>query len=119
VRNQVISSLVGLWFFPGTGSAYAQKVNTDWNHETNFSNYKTYAWLESKHPAPSSLTNRRIIENIEKQLAAKGLRKATNNPDLFVAYNAGVKKQEGGKSTTGRGGDDVQLGCRTPGHSGH
>jgi len=90
--KQVMSILVGSLFLLCAGSAFAQKVNTDWDHEANFSNYKTYAWLESKHPA-SDLNNKRVIENIDKQMAAKGFTKATDNPDVFVVYNAGIKEQ--------------------------
>jgi hypothetical protein len=88
-----MSILVGLLFLCCAGSAFAQKVSTDWDHEANFSNYKTYAWIESKHPASSDLTHKRIIENIDKQLAAKGFTKAADNPDVFVVYNAGLKEQ--------------------------
>ena len=93
MRKQVMSVLVGLLLLGCAGSAFAQKVNTDWDHDASFANYKTYAWTESKHPAPSDLTNKRIIENIDKQLAAKGFTKTTDNPDVFVVYNAGVKEQ--------------------------
>jgi hypothetical protein len=93
MRKQVKIILVGLLFLCCSNNLFAQKVNSDWDHETNFSNYKTYAWLESKHPASSDLTNKRIIENIEKQLAAKGFTKASDNPDVLVVYNAGVKEQ--------------------------
>ena len=41
--KQVMSILVGSLFLLCAGSAFAQKVNTDWDHEANFSNYKTYA----------------------------------------------------------------------------
>ena len=40
----------------GSGSALAQKVNTDYDRSVDFSQYKTYAWLESKNPAPELWT---------------------------------------------------------------
>ena len=75
------------------GSAWAQKVNVDYDHSADFTKYKTYAWMESRNPAPSDLSHRRIVEAIDQQLAAKGLRKVDRNPDLLVVYNAGVKEQ--------------------------
>lgn len=93
MRKQMTSIIAALLFLFCAGSVFAQKVNTDWDHDANFSNYKTYAWIESKHPAASDLTNKRIVENINKQLAAKGFKNATDNPDVFVVYNAGVKEQ--------------------------
>jgi len=93
MRKQVAFTIAGLLFLFCASSIFAQKVNTDWDHEANFSNYKTYAWIESKHPAPSDLSHKRIIENIDKQLAAKGFTKVTDNADVLVVYNAGVKEQ--------------------------
>jgi hypothetical protein len=93
MRKQMISILAGLSFFLCAANTFAQKVNTDWDHEANFSNYKTYAWMESKHPASSDLVNKRIIDNIDKQMAAKGFTKASDKPDVLVVYNAGVKEQ--------------------------
>jgi hypothetical protein len=93
MRKQVTSIIAGLWFFFCASSVFAQKVNTDWDHEANFSNYKTYAWIETKHPAVSDLTNKRIVENIDKQLAAKGFTKVIDNAAALVVYNAGVKEQ--------------------------
>jgi len=49
---------------------------------------RTYAWIESKHRVPSDLMHQRIIDNVEKQLAAKGFQKATSNPDVQALYNA-------------------------------
>jgi hypothetical protein len=74
--------------------AMAQKVNTDWQHGTDFSKFKTYAWGESPHPIQDSIWNQRIIGDIDAQLAAKGMQKVTpdQNPDLIVVYNAGVKQ---------------------------
>ncbi|HTT24936.1 MAG TPA: DUF4136 domain-containing protein [Candidatus Sulfotelmatobacter sp.] len=80
-------------YFLCAGSAFTQKVNTDWDQEAKFSYYKTYAWLESKHPAQSDVLNRCVVENIEKQMTAKGFKKVTDAPDVFVVYTAGVKQR--------------------------
>jgi uncharacterized protein DUF4136 len=73
------------------GSAFAQKITTDYDHSASFSGYKTYAWAEGT-PAKNPLMAQRIVEGIDKQLAAKGLQKVepNDNPDLTVLYHAGV-----------------------------
>ena len=64
--------ILGLCLLLGSGSALAQKVNTDYDRSVDFTHYKTYAWLESKNPAPE-LAHKRIIAAIDEQLAAKGI----------------------------------------------
>lgn len=77
----------------GGVSAWAQKVDVDWNRNLDFSKFKTYAWTESKHPG-KGLWNQRIIDGIDAKLAKVGLKKvdASANPDMEVVYNAGVKE---------------------------
>lgn len=77
-------------------AAIAQKVNSDWQHGTDFSKFKTYAWGESPHPIQDSIWNQRIVGDIDAQLAEKGLQKVSpeQNPDLIVVYNAGVKQNK-------------------------
>jgi hypothetical protein len=73
--------------------ALAQKVSVDWDHDADFSKYKTYAWIESKSPGPE-LAAKRIVAAIESQLAAKGLQKAQgSDADLAVVYNVGAKER--------------------------
>jgi len=77
-----------------SSGAFGQKVNTDWDHSTDFTRYRTYAWLESKNPAGNQLWNQRIVQDIDSQLALKGFRKVDvgQQPDVYVTYNAGVKQ---------------------------
>lgn len=72
----------------------AQKVDVDFNSNVDFSKFKTYGWLESKHPA-KGLWPQRILNGIDKQLQARGLKKVemSENPDLEVVYNSGVKER--------------------------
>jgi hypothetical protein len=77
----------------GASAAWAQKVDVDWDRNADFSKYKTYAWLESKHPG-KGLWNQRIIDGVDAKLAKAGLKKVDSNanPDALVDYNAGVKE---------------------------
>jgi hypothetical protein len=70
-----------------SATAYAQKVNIDYDKKTNFSSYKTYSWAEGT-PAKNPLVHQRIIAGIDVQLAAKGWQKVENNSDVVVIYNA-------------------------------
>ncbi len=67
VRRTAVSTV----FFLGMlGAAFAQHVKTDFDHQANFSQYKTYSWQEIK-PA-NSLWDARIKNAVDAQLAAKG-----------------------------------------------
>jgi hypothetical protein len=91
MRTRVVA-IAALMFL--VSAAMAQKVNSDWQHGTDFSKFKTYAWGESPHPIQDSIWNQRIVGDIDAQLAGKGMQKvsAEQNPDLVVVYNAGVKQ---------------------------
>lgn len=78
--------------FVMAGSVSAQKVSTDYDRSADFARYKTYAWVPSKNPAKSPLWNQRITDNIDRQLAGKGLTKVEAGADLLVTYNGGLKE---------------------------
>jgi uncharacterized protein DUF4136 len=59
-----------LFFVAVLGAAFAQQVKTDFDHQANFSQYKTYSWQEVK-PA-NSLWDARIKTAVDAQLAGKG-----------------------------------------------
>jgi Domain of unknown function (DUF4136) len=67
----------------GARAAWAQKVDVDWDRSTDVSKFKTYAWIESKHPG-KGLWNQRITDGVDAKLANAGLKKvdASANPDL-------------------------------------
>jgi hypothetical protein len=59
------------------GSALGQNIQTDFDHQANFSQYKTYSWQAIK--AADSLWDARIKNAINAELAAKGWTQADNN----------------------------------------
>lgn len=74
--------------------ALAQKVTVEFDRAADFSKYKTFAirsgQLNSKNPALNSeLVKQRIEADIERDLAAKGLVKASGPSDLNVVYRFG------------------------------
>jgi hypothetical protein len=71
-----------LFFMALLGSAFAHKVQTDFDHQANFSQYKTYSWQEIK-PA-NSLWDARIKNAVDAQLAAKGWTQVASGGDVAV-----------------------------------
>jgi Domain of unknown function (DUF4136) len=67
----------------GTFVAFAAKVTTDYNHATDFSQYKTYSWLSVE--AGNPLWTDRIKAAVDAQLDAKGWMKVAVGGDAAVA----------------------------------
>ena len=63
-------------------SVFAQQVKTDFDHQANFSQYKTYSWQEIK-PA-NSLWDARIKNAVDAQLAAKGWTRVDSGGDVAI-----------------------------------
>ena len=76
-----------------SSAAVAQKTNIDWDRQANFSQYHTYMWQKSPHPA-KGFWDDRIIDAVDKQLQAKGLTKVDSNPDLWVVYSNSIHEQK-------------------------
>jgi hypothetical protein len=76
------TALCTMFFMALLGSAFAQKVQTDFDHQANFSQYKTYSWQEIK-PA-NSLWDARIKSAVDAQLAAKGWTQVPSGGDVAV-----------------------------------
>jgi len=79
--------------------AYAQKTNIDWDRTANFSDYHTYMWEKSPHPA-KGFWDQRIVDAIDQQLAKKGFKKVDSDPDAWVVYSNSIHEQ---KETVGTG----------------
>src|SRR5947209_19459243 len=69
-------------FLISLGTALAQQVKTDFDHQANFSQYKTYSWQTIK-PA-NSLWYARIKSAVDAQLAAKGWTQVDNGGDVAI-----------------------------------
>ncbi|MFV2006291.1 MAG: DUF4136 domain-containing protein [Longimicrobiales bacterium] len=72
------------------------RVNTDYNPETDFTSYRTFAWAEgsgSGHDmrVAGDLMDRRFRRAIASELVSRGLEKATSDqPDVFVGYQVAL-----------------------------
>jgi hypothetical protein len=77
--------------------AVGQKVYTDYNHDVDFSKFKTYAWGQG--PNPNAIQDSIMMQNtqqaVNSQLAMKGLQmvQESQNPDLIVVASGGMKQQ--------------------------
>ena len=69
-------------FLVSLGTALAQQVKTDFDHQANFSQYKTYSWQTIK-PA-NSLWDARIKSAVDAQLAAKGWTQVDSGGDVAI-----------------------------------
>jgi hypothetical protein len=76
-------SLLVLLLLLGSMHALAAHINTDYDHTTNFSQYKTYSWI--KVQAGDSLWADRIQQDVDAQLAAKGWTKVDANGNASVS----------------------------------
>ena len=79
VRHTAVCTLFSLVML---GAAFAQHVKTDFDHQANFSQYKTYSWQEIK-PA-NSLWDARIKNAVDAELAAKGWTQVASGGDVAV-----------------------------------
>jgi hypothetical protein len=75
-------------------AALAQKMYVDWDHSiTDFSKYRTFAWVKSKRPARNPMTDQLVFAAIETQITGKGLQLVAKDPDLLVTYNTGLGRR--------------------------
>jgi hypothetical protein len=104
------TSFIGLASILLAGSsaviAWGQQVQVDFDKDANFATYKTYAWAKGT-PVQSPLMDQRIVDGVDKQLAAKGMQKVEPgaNPNAIVIYHGavGTETQLNTMSTGGYG----------------
>ena len=98
MRNNFPVILAGCILLVAT-SAFAQTVKVNWQTNTPFADYHTYAWRPTKHPG-SGFYRQWVEKDVDAELAQKGLRRveASQHPDLYVYYH--LVEQEVMDSTT-------------------
>lgn len=78
-------------------TAYVQK-----DSDVDFSKIKTYSWVRSqaeKEKANGSmknddLTNRKIRQSIDRNLAEKGWKEVKSNPDVYLVYDVMIEQED-------------------------
>jgi hypothetical protein len=97
------SILIVIVFGALLSSCASLKVTNDYDRQANFSNYKTYSFApESMNMQVSDLNKRRILSDIEAELAKKGLTKAESG-DLFVDVRVSAKERKESTAYTSGG----------------
>lgn len=70
------------------GAVSGQKVKVDYDHATDFSKFRTYAWTDGT-PSPNPVWDQVIQITFSSELEAKGLKRVeAKDADLLVAYHA-------------------------------
>jgi uncharacterized protein DUF4136 len=67
-------------------------TSADYDRAVDFSKYKTYAWKDVDATQNALLENR-IKSAVDSALAAKGLQKVSDNPDLWVVAHPRLTKE--------------------------
>ena len=67
----------------------AQKVKVTSDPNADFSRYKTYAWDQGTFS--NAIIKQHIVTAVDAAMAAKGLQKVTENPDLIVSALASTE----------------------------
>jgi len=73
--------------------AFGQRVRFDYDHSTNFSKYKTFSWIKKPVTPNDPLMAHRIIDAVNAQLMAKGLRLVGSDGDLALAVNVATQEK--------------------------
>ena len=83
---------IGLLFLTA-GIAFGQKVKVDYDHNADFSMYKTFMWIKQPATPKDPLMQQRIVDAVNMQLMAKGLRLVDSGADLGVAVNVATQEK--------------------------
>ncbi|MBB5340124.1 DUF4136 domain-containing protein [Tunturiibacter gelidoferens] len=76
--------------------AVGQTVSVNYNQNQSFSQFHTYAWAsENANKVQNSILAQVAVQDIDAALQGKGLQKVeeSQNPDLVVTANGGMKEQ--------------------------
>jgi hypothetical protein len=92
MRIAVLVGIAGLALV--STRALSQDVSYDYDTEADFSQFKTYAWVQGTN-LRDELNHKRIVNAIDAQMAVKGLQKVETggHPDLLVAYHASFNRK--------------------------
>ncbi len=75
-----------------SGVVLARDISLDYDGTVDFSALKTYDWKQGT-PAANQNVDRAIVEAVDAQLQAVGLKRVHEKPDVYALYNA-VLRQE-------------------------
>src|ERR1700734_2253328 len=82
MKKQHISSLLIAIFFVLTAASFAQQVKTDYDHNANFGQYRTFSWEKVQTQDP--LLVNRIKDAVSGALTAKGWTQVESGGDVCI-----------------------------------
>ncbi len=93
--SNALMILVGAGFLTLLACSPAAHIEKDKN--TDFSKFKTYAWMDSEREQSrksraNSLAEQNIREAVNKELAKEGWREVRNRPDVLIGYDVLVER---------------------------
>jgi hypothetical protein len=91
MKNQLLFVLlVGL-----VALSCSARVNFDYDKSADFSSFETFAWHEGQQTIKEEdpLGHQRVMDAVDREMSAKGLRKVSSSPDVYVTYNAEDNEQ--------------------------
>jgi len=91
---RIIGCLAFIFFFL---NGNAQSVTADYNANTDFTKYKTYAWLAPgdsvlNRPAPEKLFGGYIEKDANHELQSRGMKLVKENPDVVMMFFTSVEE---------------------------
>jgi hypothetical protein len=91
-----LSILAFLLLVVGVSAVVAQDVTYNFDHDTDFSKFKTYKWVSIKNAQQvDDIAARQITAAIDAELAKKGLTKTdSDNADLYVGYQTAIGSEK-------------------------
>lgn len=83
-----------------SGCSQQTAVNADYDTSADFTVYRTYAWIDEVLPpdkipedlgTANDITDRRIRNSLNEEMAAKGFTATPSDPDLVIFYQVGLE----------------------------
>jgi hypothetical protein len=76
-------------------AVFAQDVRYNFDENANFSQYKTYRWVQHPQSTPvDDLTIRQLKEAFTAELAKKGLSEKSEGADLLIVYEIATRQEQ-------------------------
>jgi Domain of unknown function (DUF4136) len=72
--------------------AWADKIRTDYDHSVNFAKYKTFMWIHQGE-IDQPFMRERIMNSVNAELTARGLRMVSDGADLAVNANLATEQR--------------------------
>ncbi len=78
------------------GSVFAQDVRYNFDRNTDFSQFKTYKWVQIKGADQlNDMADRQLKQAVDAELLTKGLQNSdSDDADLYIGYQAAISQEK-------------------------